>query len=364
MNKPTVSVSASPHLHAKSDTASIMWSVSLALLPTTLWGVYVFGMRSLLVLLVSIGAAVLTEYLLGRVSKENTLWDGSAFLTGLLLGLNLSPSIPLFVPFIASVFAIAVAKWVFGGLGANWANPALAGRIFVFFSFTSQMSAFMTPRTLMAAMPEALSSATPLSLSKTAIAAGTVGLDTNNLLNSLTYPATAFAQKLSAMTGYNAYTIDIFFGNVAGCIGEVSTFAVLLGGIYLLVRKIITWHIPVTFLGTVAALSWIFGGIPSELGLFHGPFITSLYAGGLMIAALFMATDYVTSPITHKGQIIFGLGCGFFTFLFRYFGSMPEASSVSILIMNIMTPTIDRFIVPRKFGDTKELRKKQKEAKV
>ncbi|MDD3455315.1 MULTISPECIES: RnfABCDGE type electron transport complex subunit D [Sphaerochaeta] len=364
MNKPTLTVSSSPHLHAKTDTASIMWIVSLALAPATLWGVYVFGLRSALVLAVAIASSLLCEFLLGKVSKESTLWDGSAFLTGLLVGLNMSPSVPLFIPFLASAFAIFVAKWVFGGLGANWANPALAGRVFVFFSFTTPMSSYVTPKTLASAMPDALASATPLGFAKTAIASGTLGMDANALLEGASYPATSFAQSISSVTGFSAYSIDSFLGNVAGCIGEVSALALLIGGIFLLVSKIITWHIPVTYLLSVGVFSWIFGGIPSANGAFSGSFFPSMFSGGLMLGALFMATDYVTSPISHKGQIVYGLGCGFFTFLFRYFGSMPEAVSVSILLMNILTPTIDRYIIPRKFGDTRELRKKQKEAKV
>ncbi len=361
MNKPSLTVSSSPHLHAKADTASIMWNVSIALAPATLWGVYAFGLRALLVLGVSIISALLCEYLLGKLHNESTLWDGSAFLTGLLVGLNMSPSVPLFIPFLASVFAIFIAKWVFGGLGANWANPALSGRVFVFFSFTTPMSSFVAPRTLAAAMPDALASATPLSFAKTAIAGGASGMNSSALLSASGYPATGFAQTIANATGFSAYNVDAFLGNVAGCIGEVSVLALLIGGIYMLATKIITWHIPVTYLLTVGVLSWIFGGIPAGLGIFAGSFFPSMFTGGLVLGALFMATDYVTSPITHKGQLIYALGCGFFTFLFRYFGSMPEAVSVSILLMNIITPTIDRYVIPRKFGDTKELRKKQKQ---
>ncbi len=362
--EPKLTVSSSPHLHKKDSTANIMFHVSLALLPAWVWGVYVFGVRALTVVLISIATAMLSEYLLGRIHKECTLWDGSALLTGLLVGLNMSPSIPLFIPVIASAFAIFVAKWVFGGLGANWANPALAGRIFVFFSFTTPMSSFLTPRTLSASMPDAIASATPLSMVKTAISGGAVGLDANALLAQSGYPATAIAQKVASFTGFNAYTIDTFLGNVGGCIGEISALALLIGGLYLLIRKIITWHIPLTYMGSLALLSWIFGGLPAGLGLFGGAFFPSLFSGGLLLGALFMATDYVTSPISRKGQIIFGVGCGFFTFLFRIFGSMPEAVSVSILLMNIVTPTIDRFVKPRKFGDTRANRKAAKEASV
>ncbi len=364
MNKPSLTVSASPHIHAKQHTASIMWSVSLALVPATVWGAYAFGLRSLLVLGISILSAVLCEFLLGKVSKETTLADGSAFLTGLLVGLNMSPSVPLYIPFVASAFAIFVAKWIFGGLGANWINPALAGRVFVFFSFTTPMSTYQLPRTLSSLAPDALSSATPLSFAKTAISSGKLGLDPNALLAQSGYPSTGFAQGIASVTGFSPYSIDTFLGNVGGCIGEVSALLLLVGGIYLMIRKVITWHVPLTYLGSVGLLSWVFGGIPFGFGLFAGSFLPSLFSGGLMLGALFMATDYVTSPITHKGQIIFGIGCGFFTFLFRYFGSMPEAVSVSILLMNIVSPTIDRYIVPRKFGDTREYRKQQKEAKI
>lgn len=364
MNTPQLTVSSSPHLHQKSSTASIMYHVSAALAPALLWGVYVFGLRALLVVLVAIAASMLSEYLLGRFSDEFTLWDGSALLTGLLVGLNMSPSVPLFIPAVASAFAIFVAKWTFGGLGANWANPALAGRVFVFFSFTTPMSSFVAPRTLAAAMPDALASATPLGMVKTAISGGSVGLDANALLAQAGYPATDLARSIAQATGFSAYTIDTFVGNVAGCIGEVSALMLLIGGLYLMIRKIITWHIPVVYLASLGLFSWIFGGIPTGHGLFGGSFFASLFTGGLMLGALFMATDFVTSPITRKGQIIYAIGCGFFTFLFRYFGGMPEAVSVSILLMNVITPTIDRFIVPRKFGDTRQQRKLAKERAV
>ncbi len=364
MSTPKLTVSSSPHLHEKSSTSSIMYQVSIALMPALLWGVYVFGFRSLLVVLVSIAISLLCEYLLGRFSGESTLSDGSALLTGLLVGLNMSPSVPLFIPAVASAFAIAVAKWTFGGLGANWANPALAGRVFVFFSFTTPMSSFITPRTLASSIPDALASATPLSLVKTAIAGGSLGMDSSALLSELSYPATALAQSIARSTGLNAYTIDTFLGNVGGCIGEISAVALLVGGLYLLVRKIITWQIPLTYMASLALFSWVFGGMPSGLGLFGGSFFAPLFTGGLMLGAIFMATDYVTSPISAKGQIVYGIGCGFFTFLFRTFGGMPEAVSVSILLMNVISPTIDRFILPRKFGDTRAQRKLAKERKV
>ncbi|MBO4394314.1 MAG: RnfABCDGE type electron transport complex subunit D [Spirochaetales bacterium] len=343
-------VSSSPHFHSGASTSNIMYSVAAALTPSCIWGVYVFGFRALLVLVLSVFFSVLTEFLLGKVSKEMTIQDGSALVTGLLVGMNMSPSIPLFIPIIASVFAIAVVKWTFGGLGANWANPAIAGRAFVFFSFSSAMSTFKLPRTLQAV--DMVSSATPLSFIKTVIAAGESGGQTSmQILEANNYMTTAFAQKVQAMTGINAYNVDAFFGNIPGCIGEVSKFLLIIGGIYLLCRKIITWHIPVSYLGCYALLTWIFGGVPYGLGFFHGEVLANVLRGGLILGALFMATDMVTSPITHKGMLIFGAGCGFFTFLFRTFGSLPEAVSVAILMMNIITPTIDRFCIPKRFGE-------------
>ena len=360
IQNPTLTVSTSPHVHAKCDTATIMWTVSAALAPSALWGVYAFGLRSLLVLLVSIASSMVAEYLMNLKKHEMSLWDGSAFLTGLLVGMNMSPIVPLFVPVVASFFAILVVKWTFGGLGANWANPALGGRVFVFFSFTSQMSTFVLPRALQkvlaatsdtissATVVDVLSSATPLTFLKTHVTQGALSVDT---LGHWMYPVTEFAKKIGTALHISPFAVDSFFGNVGGCIGEVSTVLLLAGGIFLICRKIISWHIPVSYLASVALFTWMFGGIPNGRGAFHGEIIMPLVSGGLMLGAFFMATDYVTSPITHKGQIIFGIGCGFFTFFFRTFGSMSEAVSVAILFMNILTPTIDRYVKNRKFGE-------------
>lgn len=342
-------VSTSPHFHSGASTKNIMYSVAAALAPACIWGIAVFGLRALLVLVVSIFFSMMTEFLLGKVSKENTWFDGSALVTGMLIGMNMSPSIPLFIPALASMFAIAVVKWTFGGLGANWANPAIAGRVFVFFSFSSAMSTFKAPS---AFATDAVSSATPLSLVKTVLSAGEgAGKSSLQILADNGYLCSSFAQKIEAATGISAYNVDAFIGNIPGCIGEVSKLLLIAGGIYLLCRKIITWHIPVAFLGSYAILTWVFGGIPLGLGVFHGEVIANLLRGGLILGAIFMATDMVTSPVTHKGMIIFGCGCGFFTFLFRSFGSLPEATSVAILIMNIVSPTIDRFCIPKRFGE-------------
>jgi len=357
MDVPKTIVSSSPHLHARSSTASIMWHVSIALAPAAAWGVYVFGPRALVILLVSIGTAVLVEYLLGRISHESTIVDGSAFLTGLLVGMNMPPDAAIAVPVVASAFAIFVVKWTFGGLGANWVNPALAGRVFVFFSFTNLMNAYRLPRTL--AGVDAVGSATVLTRIKLSIGEGTVqGLSSAGVLAEAGYPHTDFASSVSLWfnrtlgVGLSPYTVDAFFGNIAGCIGEVSAFLLIIGAIYLLVKKIITWQIPVSFLATFSLLAWIFGGLRNGLGFFQGDFLLQVFSGGMILGAFFMATDMVTSPTTGKGMIIFGSGIGFFTFLLRYFGSLPEAVSLAIILMNIFVPTIERYVVPKRFGET------------
>lgn len=360
MNENLLTVSSSPHVHSNLNTKTIMWSVSCALAPAALWGVFRFGPRALLVLCLSIAVSLLCELLCDRLSKQDsTLWDGSAFLTGLLVGMNMSPIIPLYVPILASAFAILVAKWTFGGLGANWANPAISGRVFVFFGFTSVMSSFRAPAVLHVAA-DSVGSATPLTYLKTHWINGMSSFDA---MSSASYPTTAFAEKAGETLHVSTYVVDAFFGNIGGCIGEVSAFLLILGGIYLLAKKIITWHIPVSYLASFAVLNWLFGGFAHGAGFGQGEILLPLFTGGLMLGAIFMATDYVTTPCTHKGELIFGFGCGFFTFLFRNFGSMPEAVSVSILMMNIVTPTIDRYVKNRKFGDTGKKQPAKKEAK-
>lgn len=343
-------ITSSPHIHSGESTRKIMLNVCLAMLPACIFGVYSFGPRALAVLLVSLASSLLFEFVFNRISKYD-YFDGSALVTGLLIGMNMPSTIPLFIPVVASFFAIVVAKWTFGGLGANWANPAIAGRIFVFFSFSNVMSSFAAPRLLAGA--DAISSASPLSFVKTAVSSGEyLGLNSLEILANSNFPISSIAAKISSSTGINAYLIDSFLGNIPGCIGEVSSLLLLAGFIYLLAKKIVTWHIPVSLLSTFAILTWVFGGIPNGLGLFNGEVLPSIFRGGLLLGTFFMATDYVTTPITQKGHIIFGVGCGFLTFLFRTFGSLPEAISVAILMMNIATPTIDKFCKPKLFGET------------
>ena len=338
MPKNNFQIASSPQFHSGMSTSSVMAHVSLALVPASVWGVYVFGWRALLVLLVSIAASVLTEFLLNRASSdENTIGDCSALLTGLLIGMNMPPAVPLFIPVIASVFAILVVKWTFGGLGANWMNPALAGRVFVFMSWTSGMTKWTLPGRLgSTGTMDAVTGPTPLGSLKTGLMNGVDGIHG---------PLQLLAGEGVPVT-YN----DLFVGNIPGCIGEVSALLLLVGGLYLLVRKIITWHIPVSYAASFALLVWAFGGSRYGSGLFTGDVLFHLLSGGFMLGALFMATDMATSPVTNKGKLIYGLGCGFMTFLIRFFGSFPEGVSLAIIFMNIFVPLIDRFIKPVTFG--------------
>ena len=299
-------VSASPHVKSKETVNSIMWLVVLALVPAMIAGVVFFGARALLVILFSTLSAVLTEYIIQKLTKKDiTIKDGSSALTGVLLALVIPPSVPLWVPIVGSAFAIAIAKHAFGGLGFNIFNPALAGRAFLVASWPLLMTTWL--------LTDGATGATPL---------GTL-----------------------AMTGINGFSYSqLFLGNIGGSLGETSALAILLGAAFLLYKKIIDWRIPVSYLGTVAVLMILLRQDP----LFH------LLVGGLMLGAFFMATDYVTTPITAKGRIIFGIGCGVLVVLIRIFGSLPEGVAFSILLMNAFTPMIDRYTKTKPFGFVKE----------
>jgi electron transport complex protein RnfD len=336
-----ITVGSSPQIHSADSTAKIMWTVVLSLIPAGIWGVYVFGMTALVVVLVSIMAAVVAEGLLGLIDKRMTIGDGSAFLTGLLVGYNMPPEVPLFIPAIASIFAIVVVKWSFGGLGANWMNPALAGRVFVFFSWTGPMTKWLLPNMGGA---DAVSGPTPLGSLKSAYFATSLNVS----------GPIEFLQSEGLPVTYK----DLFLGNIPGSIGEISALLLLLGALFLFMRKIITWHVPLSYMGSFAFLIWVFGGLRLGNGLFTGDVLFHLLSGGLMLGALFMATDMATTPLTGKGNIIFGLGCGFLTFLIRIYGSLPEAVSLSIIVMNIFVPVIDRYTKIKGFGksEVKELK--------
>ena len=283
------------------------------------------GLPAVWTIATCVSACLLTETLCRMAMKrENTIFDLSAVVTGLLLALNLPAGIPLWMAVAGSVFAIAVSKQVFGGLGMNPFNPALAGRAFMLISFTGPMTTWLKPywwRT-----PEAVTTATPLATMKTWFA-----------------PAQAAASATPHARGAEGFPElwDMFIGNIPGCIGEVSAAALALGALYLIVRKVITWHIPVSFILTVYIYSLCVGGAPA---------LMQVLTGGVMIGACFMATDYVTSPTTSKGKLIFGFGCGLLCMLIRQFGSYPEGCSFAILIMNAVCPLINRWTQPKPFG--------------
>ena len=298
--KEMLTVSSSPHIKRPDTTRGIMSDVVIALAPAATYGCILFGLRALAVLITSVGVAVLSEFLWNKaLKKPNTIKDMSAVVTGLLLGMNLPPTLPLWQAAIGSVAAIIVVKQMFGGLGHNFANPAIAARIMLLVSFPATMTRFTEP------VSDAVTSATPL--------AGTAG-------------------ALSFKT--------LFFGMHAGSIGETSAFLLLVGGMYLVIRRVITPVIPVCFIGTVALLSLIAGE----------NVMLSVFGGGLILGAVFMATDYTTSPTTPLGKAVFAVGCGIITFVIRKYGSLPEGVSYSILLMNILVPHINRFTLSKPFG--------------
>ncbi|HHT02852.1 MAG TPA: RnfABCDGE type electron transport complex subunit D [Bacteroidales bacterium] len=315
-----LTVSGSPHVQSKQTTKSIMWTVVIALLPALLVGVYYFGLPALVVTLTSVFLCVLFEWLIQKfvLKVTPTIKDGSAVITGVLLAFNLPASVPLWILAIGALVAIGVAKMSYGGLGKNPFNPALVGRVFLFISFPAKVAMSDWP------IPKALFSS-------------------SNLTDAVTGPTPLLAFK----NGQAADLFNMFIGNIGGSLGEVSALALIIGGLILLFRKVITWHIPVSFLLSAAAFALVLWLVdPSQ---YMNPAYHML-AGGMMLGAIFMATDMVTSPITYKGQLIFGFGCGVLTIIFRSFGPMPEGVSFAILIMNAVTPLINKGFKPKPFG--------------
>ncbi len=317
-------VSPGPHLWRGQSVSKIMYIVVLALMFPTAAGVYFFGYHALSVIVVSVAAAVLTEYGVKKLRKRPFVMDGSAVVTGLLLALILPPTIPLWMVAVGSVFSIAIVKEAFGGLGHNIFNPALGGRAFMTASFSVEMTTWVLP---MGFGADAATMATPLSSS--------------------------FVWEADKLSLYR----ELFLGNIGGSIGETSALLILIGGLLLIALRIIDWRIPLTYIGTVALLTLVWPGV--ALPIFTSPWEDALFhvlAGGLMLGAFFMATDYVTSPITEKGRIIFGIGAGILTVVIRLFGGLPEGVCFSILFMNAITPLIDRYIKVRPYGFKKRVR--------
>ena len=325
-------VSGSPHIHGNQSVNTIMKYVCLALLPSVLVAIYCFGFGAIKVLAISIASSVffewaITKYLLKRPS---TIGDYSAVVTGLLLGLNLPSSLPWYIVVIGALVAIGIAKMVFGGLGNNIFNPALVGRVFLLISFPVQMT--MWPK--------------PLVSAKHWFFNGFHGLD-SAAVDALTGPSPLGQLSECGVNAIHINYLDFFMGLIGGSIGEISAIAILIGGIFLLWRKVITWHIPVSFILSAfifAGILWLVDPTKYADPLFH------ILTGGMMLGAVFMATDMVTSPMTKGGMIIFGIGCGILTILIRTFGAYPEGVSFAILIMNAFVPLINRGFKPTRFG--------------
>lgn len=316
-------VSGTPHVRSKESIQSIMRDVIIALIPATAMGIYFFGIPALILIAVSIVACVFFEWLYQKLMKKTvTISDLSAVVTGLLLAMNLPASAPIWVPIVGAAFAIIFAKQLFGGLGQNFINPALAGRAFLLASYPTEMTTWTAPVGFSGA--DAVAVATPLATLKT-----------------------------GAMP--DASLTDVILGtNIGGCIGETCAIALIIGGIYLLVKHVISWRIPVLYILTVFVLTAAIGRKGLRVPVYE------IFTGGLMLGAFFMATDYASSPVTPKGQIIFAIGCGVITTLIRIFGGYPEGVSYSILIMNLAVPLIERFTEPKIFGALPKVKEAKK----
>ncbi|MFA4842257.1 MAG: RnfABCDGE type electron transport complex subunit D [Candidatus Omnitrophota bacterium] len=310
MNK--LIVNTSPHLHKKENVSRIMWAVVLSLIPAGIAGVVIFGWGALRVIILAVAAALISEVVIQFLTRKKVaLLDGSAFLTGLLLAYNLPPEVPFWLPIIGSIFAIAIGKQVFGGLGQNIFNPALVGRVFLMASWPKYMTSFTLPLKY-----DTVTSATPLAM-----------LKEGKVLENISH-------------------WDLFLGLRGGCIGEVCILALLLGAAFLFWRRYISWHIPITYIAATGIFTYIFAGKT----LLSGDWFFHILSGGLILGAFFMATDYVTSPLTCKGQVIFGLGCGLLTAIIRIWGGYPEGVSYAMLMMNAAAPIIDRYTRNRIYG--------------
>ena len=319
--------SSSPHIRSNENTRSIMLDVIIAMLPALVWAIYNFGFKALISVAVSVVACLFWEWLYRKLLKKpQSIGDLSAVVTGMLLAFVCPPELPWWTLVIGAFFSIVVVKQLYGGIGCNFLNPALAGRAFLLASYATWMTSWAIPQI----RPDVTSAATPMAIMKE----GTEEAFTTLMSN---------------------YSIgDMFLGKVGGSLGEVSALCLLVGGVYLLIRKVISWQIPVAYIGTVAILTLIAApaGIDNVQYMLY-----NVFGGGLMLGAIFMATDYATSPVTKPGQLIFGLGCGLLTCFIRRFGSYPEGVCYSILIMNCTTWLLDKYIRPTIYGAVKKEKK-------
>ncbi len=324
-----LTVSGSPHLHADNSVRKIMYGVLISLIPATLVSFYFFGLGAIIVTLTAVVSCVVFEFLMQKylVKGPVTIFDGSAIITGVLLAFNVPSNLPLWIMVVGSFVAIGMGKMTFGGLGKNPFNPALVGRGFMMISFPVQMTTWPKPIPMNTQLTDVVTGPTALGVVKDGVGRG---------------------EKVSELLPQVPEYTDLFIGNMGGSIGEVSAIALILGGLYMLLRKIITWHIPVSYIATVFVFTGIMWLINPEVYIdpvFH------IITGGLMLGAIYMATDMVTSPMTPAGMLIFGVGCGVLTVVIRLFGAYPEGVSFAILIMNAFVPLIDRGFKPKRFGE-------------
>lgn len=328
-------VSPSPHVHSGDSVQKNMYRVLLALVPALAASVWFFGLGALIVTLTSVLACVLFEHLIQKhlLKKPSTIMDGSAAVTGLLLAFNLPTNIPLGLIIIGAAIAIGMGKMSFGGLGQNPFNPALVGRVFLLISFPVQMTSWPVPIAARGAYIDAVTGPTPLSVVKEGLSAG---------------------RPFSELTAEIPSYLNLFMGQMGGSAGEVAGVALLLGLLYMLIKKIVTWHIPVAVVGSIA----VFTGVLhlSDPQAYAGP-LFHLLTGGVLLGAFFMATDYASSPMSKRGMLLYGAGIGIITVLIRIYGSYPEGVSFAILIMNAFTPLIDKYIKPKRFGEKPAVQK-------
>ncbi len=347
-------LSSAPHIKSGDNINKIMWSVVLALLPTVVYSISIFGLHSALVILTAVVSSVMSEGFFQKFMKRPVkVVDGSAVITGILLAMNVPPGAPLWMVAIGSAFAVIIAKQVFGGLGFNIFNPALAGRAFMMASWPVHMTTnwhkfpsgniIAEKLTYQGNLPQevfdVITQATPLTALKES--------------NRLVLEYNISIDSLYDFLINNHILKSLFIGNIGGCIGETSALLILFGGLFLLWKRIITWHIPVTFIGTVAFMSYFYYYL---IGFSYPEFVALVHvlSGGIFLGALFMATDMVTSPVSARGMVLFGIGCGLLTFAIRVLGGYPEGVSYSILLMNAAVPLIDRYTKPDIFGVSKE----------
>jgi electron transport complex protein RnfD len=324
-----ITISPSPHVYEDTTVKRLMFDVVIAMMPVLAFSVYFFGMGAIIVTLTAVVSCLVFEWLIQKymLKQEPSITDGSALVTGILLAFNVPTNLPIWIIIVGSLVAIGVGKMSFGGLGNNPFNPALVGRVFLLISFPVQMTSWPVPTGFSNSYTDAVTGATPLGVMKEGIGAG---------------------ESVSALMDKIPSHMELFYGHMGGSMGEIAAVALLLGFAYLLIRKVITWHIPISIIATITIFTgilWLVNPESNADPLFH------LLTGGVMLGAIFMATDYVTSPMSYKGMWIYGIGIGLITVLIRVFGAYPEGVSFAILIMNAFVPLINSYIKPKRFGE-------------